>query len=249
MTMEPSVEIKLRDDKDEFRFEIREGDLKWKLKVEKDRARIKIEHANPDGSESSLKIRFKRLSEIDSQGERLQRIDLKDVAWEVNVSQLSPDTFSISYVSKVMSIAGTLNIGQSDVKLSWTIKNISWLAEDSTLQLRIDVESEMEVESIGSEVMQEPTDKSLEMFFSWEDTAVIDGETVVIASSVEEEVSESDADPDTEKIITFFYPGGFEMLLHDPRIGIRSMPVAKAPVTGWRFPLITFFRDLVKRRR
>lgn len=117
-------------------------------------------------------------------------------------------------------------IAPTQVKIDVFIRNFNFTQVDTLLALKVELSTELETsfdDSTEDEVDGRAIDEA-EMdvlltdvtgFFSWKETAVIDGVTHLVNSSIDEVTA-------TEQDIYLSYPQGNE-IVHDPKIGFENL--------------------------
>ena len=119
-------------------------------------------------------------------------------------------------------------VAPTQVKVDIGIHNFNYTEDDSMLALKVKLESEVEVEyEEDDETEDEAEDRAVDeyeidvnlgdytAFFSWIETAIIDG--------VEQEVKATPLDIDEEETKVYLnYPRGTE-IIHDPKMGMADL--------------------------
>ncbi|MFW9838141.1 MAG: hypothetical protein ACFFE7_11530 [Candidatus Thorarchaeota archaeon] len=117
-------------------------------------------------------------------------------------------------------------IAPTQVKIDVFIRNFNFTQVDTLLALKVELSTELETsfdDSTEDEVDGRAIDEA-EMdvlltdvtgFFSWKETAVIDGVTHLVNSSIDEVTA-------TEQDIYLSYPQGNE-IVHDPKVGFENL--------------------------
>ncbi|MFW9920115.1 MAG: hypothetical protein ACFFED_10975 [Candidatus Thorarchaeota archaeon] len=125
-------------------------------------------------------------------------------------------------------INGTV-VAPSEVKIDVIIRDFNFTSDDSLLALNVKLEAEMETE-FDSETEDEKEGRATDEaevevlmtdfpgFFSWKETAEIDGVTYAVNSSIDEVEF-------NEQKIYLNYPQGNE-IIHDPKIGFENVLVS-----------------------
>lgn len=128
-------------------------------------------------------------------------------------------------VGDFTDVNGTV-IAPTQVKIDVFIRNFNFTETTSFLALKVELGSELETsfddmtedEEDGRAVDESAVDfllTDVTGFFSWKDTAEIDGVTHMVNSSIDEVTS-------TEQDIYLSYPQGDE-IIHDPKIGFENL--------------------------
>ena len=128
-------------------------------------------------------------------------------------------------VGDFTDVNGTV-IAPTQVKIDVFIRNFNFTESDSFLALKVELSSELETsiddmtedEEDGRAVDESAVDfllTDVTGFFSWKETAEIDGVTQVVNSSIDEVTA-------TESDIYLSYPQGDE-IIHDPKIGFENL--------------------------
>lgn len=132
-------------------------------------------------------------------------------------------------------------ISPTEAKIDIIINNFNYLNNTSQLALYIKLESEEEYEEVedddddDDEIDDDEIDDDEESvktedgdytgFFSWADTAIIDG----VAKPVLSNSKTTDHEDDDEEKIYFNYPRG-TLIIHDPKIGISGVILETSPL-------------------
>jgi hypothetical protein len=133
-------------------------------------------------------------------------------------------------------------IAPTQVKIDVMIRNFNFTDVDSLLTLKVELSSEMETsfdgetedEEDGRAVDEAAIDvlmTDLNGFFSWKESAEIDGVTHLVNSSIHEVTA-------TEQEIYLNYPQGSE-IIHDPKIGFENLLL----VGGNPLPIVQVLAD------
>ncbi len=132
------------------------------------------------------------------------------------------------YVTTEFTVVNDVIIAPNQLKVDFGIHNFNYTEPDSVLALKIKLESEMEVDYENDDETEDEEDgrasdeQEVEIvagdyigFFSWIETAMVDGvEQVVKATPIE--TSEG------ENKMYLSYPRGTE-IIHDPKVGIANI--------------------------
>lgn len=142
------------------------------------------------------------------------------------------------YVSGSPIIVHGENVMPNEVKIDIEIDNFPYTREDSKLALKVELDSELEVEEEKREVEGEE-EEEVEVtfgnyggFFSWKDTATIDGvEKPVLSTDISEDPEEGDRE------LYLIYERGTS-IVHDPKIGVLGF-TAPVEVMPWLLVMLT----------
>jgi len=145
---------------------------------------------------------------------------------------------AILHVSEGFTMIGEDQITPTEVKIDIGINKVPYLNNNSMIALKIKLESETDYES-ESETEDEKDGYSKNQdehgvntkvngefgFFTWKDTAMVDGvETPVLSSGVV-----TDPEDEGEQITYFNYKNGTS-IFHDPKIGVEDVLLTTAPI-------------------
>ncbi|OLS31150.1 MAG: hypothetical protein HeimAB125_16990 [Candidatus Heimdallarchaeota archaeon AB_125] len=155
--------------------------------------------------------------------------------------ETADEVFSATlYVSGEFADIDGIVITPTQVKIDIGIHNFNYTEDDSVLALKVKLESELEVDyeedDETDDEIEGRSDDEYEIdvnlgeyaaFFSWIETAIIDG--------VEQEVKATPLEIDSEETKLYLnYPRGSE-IIHDPKLGIADLLPSTAGTTGLVF--------------
>jgi hypothetical protein len=130
------------------------------------------------------------------------------------------------------------NVMPSEVKIDIEIDNFPFTRGDSKLALKVELDSELEVEEEKREVEEEDEEEVKVIsgnyggFFSWKNTAMVDGvEKPVLSTDISEDPEEG------ERELYLIYEQGTS-IVHDPKIGVLGF-VALAEAMPWLLVILT----------
>jgi len=143
----------------------------------------------------------------------------------------------ILYISGNYSQLQNQTLSPSEMKMDFLITNYSYLENTSSISLEtelrtihtIEIESETFDEKQGFGKQEHEINISspnVNGFFSWLETALVDGQevkvNVTVLSSIEQTITEEEKQLSKTSTIYFCYPHG-ENIVHDPKIGVVSL--------------------------
>jgi hypothetical protein len=179
---------------------------------------------------------------VDTDIQTLELISFEPIAYSTgNVSGVPVHIFDVMtsdgiFAARIYATGDFANINDSiiaptQVKIDVMIHNFNFTDDNSLLALKVELGSELETsfdnstedEDEGRAVDEAALDfimTDINGFFSWKESAEIDGVTHVVNSSIHEVSA-------TETEIFLNYPQGNE-IIHDPKIGFESLLIASA---------------------
>ncbi len=185
---------------------------------------------------------------VDQEVQVLKLDEFKPIVY--TTEEISNDTvhiFSIETVDEVFSatvyvtteftVVNDVIVAPNQLKIDFGIHNFNYTEPDSVLALKVKLESEMEVDYENDDETEDEEDgrasdeQEVEIvagdyigFFSWIETAMVDGvEQVVKATPIE--TSEG------ENKMYLSYPRGTE-IIHDPKVGITNIIQTQTSAVG-----------------
>ncbi|MEW6221818.1 MAG: hypothetical protein AB1476_00645 [Candidatus Hadarchaeota archaeon] len=237
-----------------IRMRIDEG---VKFKLEYDDLQATTENANLK-AELEFEVKFEEIVEfVDNdgdglydKGEEVYTYDLKNTTFSPIqrttenvgtttvhkiVARTADNVFKVTvYASGTSIIVGGDNVKPNEIKIDIEINNYPYTRSDSKLALKTELDSEFEVEEEKRDVEGEDEDEvkvklgDYSGFFSWKDTALVDGVSRLVKSTnISGDAEEGDRD------IYLIYERGTS-IVHDPKIGVLgSTGAGLAQVMPW----------------
>jgi hypothetical protein len=183
---------------------------------------------------------------VDNEVQTLELINFEPIAYSIdNVSGIPVHIFDVIttdgiFGARIYATGDFANINDSiivptQVKIDVMINNFSFTNNDTQLALKVELSSELETsfdditedEDDGRAVDEAALDfimTDINGFFSWKESAEIDGVTHMVNSSIHE-VSANETE------IYLNYPQGDE-IIHDPKIGFESLLLPTDTTSG-----------------
>lgn len=244
-------ELKLGESKDEFTLKVSTEDEGIEAKLEYE-SEIETAETETE-FELDFKINFYALIEfVDTNADGVYN-ESDDLKQTVPLTDFDPISYTVDTdlhmitvstsdgvftcklyaVGEFAVIDGTI-VTPTEVKIDIIIQDFNYLDTTSMLALytRLETKTEYEVEDetddelegfAENEAALETTMNAFTGFFSWVETATVDGVEVQVTSSFYDEDDSDDEDDDNyEKKIYLNYPHG-DLIVHDPKIGIAGI--------------------------
>lgn len=145
-------------------------------------------------------------------------------------------TFAVDiYVTDRPVTVDGMTVQPMEVKIDWRVTNYPYTKNGTALALVAETSSESEIElEDDAEASRAAVSRTLEgiqvdVAFSWNDEATVDGETTTVQTTTLSEETESEsedgeAETETERLLAFSYERGDE-IVHDPTLGARTASV------------------------
>lgn len=183
-------------------------------------------------NETSYEVAFTDIQALDTAGETVDEgYDLEDADFRpLNYTTRQSDGTTVHVIEAMteddvfglrLYVAGDFadiegeSIGPQEVKIDIEIRKRSRDDGNVGLMTEVDSESESELEfEDGREIRERTRSSDSSAFFSWKETAMVDGERTDVTT----ETMQSDED---EHDIMFLYEPGSE-IIHDPKIGFTT---------------------------
>ncbi|MFN4133173.1 MAG: hypothetical protein ACK4GQ_02250 [Candidatus Hadarchaeales archaeon] len=245
-----------RESEDEERHTIRmKTDDGLKFKLEYEDLRTTAENAERE-VELEFEVKFEEIVEfVDNdgdglydKGEEVYTYDLENTPFSLIqsttenvagtivhkiVAQTADNVFKVTvYVSGTPIIVSGENVMPNEVKIDIEINSFPYTHGNSKLALKTELDSEFEVEEEKHDIEGKDeeevkvTSGNYSGFFSWKDTALVDGVSKpVLSTNISEDNEEGDRD------LYLIYERGTS-IVHDPKIGVLGA-VGLAQVMSW----------------
>ncbi|MHA1978229.1 MAG: hypothetical protein ACW98F_07110 [Candidatus Hodarchaeales archaeon] len=244
LTIESQLKVGENEDEFEINVEIEDGievELEYSTEVDDLEAELEFkinfyslleyEDINDDGV-------FNETEDIIVQESLLEAFDpisYKVVNTDTHVIAINSTdgvfTCILYAVGEFASFDGTI-VTPAEVKIDIIIKNFNYLSETSNLALYTRLEKEYEYEDetddekdgfAEGESALGTTMNAFKGFFSWVDSATIDGVVQPVTASLHDEDDfADDEDDEWEQKIYLNYPHGIE-IIHDPKLGVSGI--------------------------
>ncbi len=163
--------------------------------------------------------------------------------FEINTTD---DVFSAQfYVVEEFEKINDILITPTETKIDFIINGFTYdnsssqlalyakLESDSDYQEVDETEDELNDYSSGESGVETVSGKGYVGFFTWGETAEIDGKIKDVTTSV---IASDDLDDNEEKIY-INYPRG-NLIIHDPKLGIIQTPINQILINDWVLPVI-----------
>ncbi len=232
MSIESSIEIEREQREQEQSFEM-QFSVEEHPSIELEREFENETATSEQENETSYEVTFTDLRAVDDTGEQLDDAvyDLEDAEFRpLNYTTHTSDGTTVHeieamtadgvfglrlYASGDFTSVDGESIGPQEVKIDVEIRNRS--REDGYVGLLTEVDSEstseLEFED-GQEIKQETSSGKPQAFFSWKDTAQVDGtRTDVLTRTIR-------SDEDEHDILFMYEPGS--TIIHDPKVGLST---------------------------
>lgn len=244
-----------QEDKFKLEFSVEE-DPRIKLSTESETETATEEVEN----ESEYKVRFRSLAEfaasdtVQEDGDPVSTYDLETATFDditYNTRTVDGNTVHVIeatttdgvFAIRLHAVGDITNIDgeqvePTEVKIDLEMHDYNFTAENSSLALRTETESETEHEveqNDTEETVVRSTDGSGNgVYFSWKNTAQVDGEQTPVRST------NIEADDNEEEFYLVYDQGS--SIIHDPKIGIDT--TASASSGGFLNWLLSFLQGL-----
>lgn len=218
--------------------------------------------ATEQENESEYKVRFLSLVEfvdengngVYDDGENVSAYDLSEATYEdisyntqtvdgITIHVVEATTTDEVFTIRLHAVGDFTNIdgeqvAPTETKIDLEMHDYNFSEENSELALQTETESEtkteVEQEDSDEETVVRSSDSSgNSIFFSWKNTAQVDGETTPVRST------DIESNGNEQEFYLIYDQGS--SIIHDPKIGIESAQSNTGGILNW---IVSFFQNL-----